>query len=58
MASKDEIRIMQKRLLTQLKMVKKMPNTLDQLITMTEAEMEQEDVAHVEKKLAELNQQP
>ena len=54
MASKDETRIFQKRMLTHLKMVKENPETLNQLITMTEAEMEQEDVAYVEKKIKEM----
>ena len=54
MASKDEMRIMQKRMLMHLKMVKKKPDTLERLITLTEAEMDQEDVAHVEKKLEKL----
>ena len=54
MACKDEIRIAQKQKLVQLKMVKNNRTTLDDLITMTEAEMEAEDVAWVEKKVSEM----
>lgn len=56
MACKDEMRIIQKRMLTHLKMAQADPSTLKKLITLTEAEMDQEDVAHVEKKLAEMEQ--
>ena len=54
MDSTYEIRIMQKRMLINLKMVNKNPGLLKQLITMAEAEMDQEDVAYVEKKIEEM----
>jgi|GEM_PF-2201914 len=54
MASDKEIRKEQKRQLMQLKMLEKNQMTLEKLIVMTEAEMEEEDVAWVEKKVAQL----
>ena len=57
MPSSVEIRIEQKRKLFQLMQLKKSisdSNELDNLIISIEAEMEEEDVAWVEKKIAQL----
>ena len=57
MPSNSEIRIEQKRKLFQLMSLKRMiPESidLDNLIVSVEAEMEEEDVAWVEKKVAQL----
>jgi hypothetical protein len=54
MASREEIRKEQKRMLMMLRMVKENYISIDNLITMAEAEMEEEDVAYVEKKVTQL----
>jgi hypothetical protein len=60
MPSANELRVEQKRRLFQLKKLKRatleqLVNALDDLIVEVEAEMEEEDIAHVEKKIATLN---
>jgi len=54
MASRDEIRKEQKRMLMLLKLVQVNHDTIDNVITIAEAEMEEEDIAHVEKKVSQL----
>ena len=54
MPSKEETRVIQKRQLVQLKMVQLGLSTIDKAVTATEAEMEAEDVAYVNEKIAEL----
>ena len=54
MPSKDEMRVIQKRQLIQLKMVQLGHDTINKAVKMTEAEMEAEDVAYVNEKVAEL----
>jgi len=54
MATKEEMRSTQKRQLIQLKMLETKQLTLKQLITMTVAEMDKEDVAWVEKSIREM----
>ena len=54
MLSKDELRVIQKRLLTQLKMVHKGYISIENAMKMTEAEMEAEDVAYVNEKITEV----
>lgn len=51
MPSKDEIRVIQKRELTKLKLIKAGRFTLEDAIMATEAEMEAEDVAYVNEKV-------
>ena len=53
MPSKDEMRVIQKRHLMQLKMIQLGHNTIDNAITAAEAEMEVEDVAYVNEKAKE-----
>jgi len=55
MPSKEEIRIIQKRELTKLKLVQLGRYTLEDAIVATEAEMEIEDVAYVNEKTTSLN---
>ena len=57
MATDRELRKEQKRMLMQLKMLEKKQTTLKKLIALTEAEMDEEDVAWVEKKVAQLDEQ-
>ena len=47
----------QKRQLMQLKMLEKKYTTLNKLIAMTEAEMDEEDVAWVEKKVSQISEE-
>jgi len=54
MATSEEIRRDQKRYLLLLKMIKENKTTLDQAIVMAETEMQEEDVAYVEKKVKQL----
>ncbi|MCL2421266.1 MAG: hypothetical protein FWD03_05350 [Defluviitaleaceae bacterium] len=57
MATDRELRKEQKRLLMQLKMLERKQTTLKKLITLTEAEMDEEDVAWVEKKVSQLDEE-
>lgn len=54
LASGEEIRKEQKRMLMLLKMVQVKHDTIDNVVTLAEAEMDEEDVAWVEKKAAQL----
>ena len=56
MATDKELRKEQRRNLMQVKMLEKKHITLKKLITMIEAEMDEEDVAWVEKKVAQLDE--
>ena len=49
MASKEEVRVTQKRLLTTLMMVQKGHDPIDKAVMEATAEMEAEDVSYVEK---------
>ena len=55
MPSKDEMRVIQKRQLIQLKMVQLGHDSIEKAVKTTEAEMEAEDVAYVNEKIAELS---
>ena len=52
--TKEEVRKEQKRVLMMLKTVQKTPKAINNMVTTYEAEMEEEDIAHVEKKLKQL----
>jgi len=54
MPPKDELRVIQKRELTQLKLVQLGHDKIERAIIAKEAEMEAEDVAYVNEKMSEL----
>ena len=56
MPSKDEVRVIQKRELTKLKLVEMGLSPISQVVMATEAEMEAEDVAYVNEKIAQYAQ--
>jgi hypothetical protein len=57
MPSKDEMRVIQKRQLTQLKLVQLGLNPIALAVKVVEAEMEAEDVAYVNEIVSELKNQ-
>ena len=56
MSCKDEMRVIQKRELIKLKLVEMGLSPISQVVMSTEAEMEAEDVAYVNEKLAQFAQ--